>query len=277
MVPSSAQRTAYYQEVARYFDDEARLFERHYENNPILQRIRGDFRAITLEQPFTSGLEIGCGPGIDIAWFAAAHPELRWRAIDIAPLMVGEAREKLAALSGVDVRVEVGAPEDLATLFPQERFDLIYCYFGALNTVPDLRETAQALGRALTPQGAMVLTFVNRWFLFDLIWNLLRLRPRRALARITGSWAGYSPSRPLASSARSAREVRRAFAPEFRCIKARGYSIVYPAWYRHRFLPVEGWLGRLLWRIDALLNRTPLWNLGEYTLYLFMRREEAKK
>jgi len=277
MVPSSAQRTAYYQEVARYFDDEARLFERHYENNPILQRIRGDFRAITLEQPFTSGLEIGCGPGIDIAWFAAAHPDLRWRAIDIAPRMVGEAREKLAALSGVDVRVEVGAPEDLATLFPQERFDLIYCYFGALNTVPDLRETAQSLGRALTPQGAMVLTFVNRWFLFDLIWNLLRLRPRRALARITGSWAGYSPSRPLASSARSAREVRRAFAPEFRCIKARGYSIVYPAWYRHRFLPVEGWLGRLLWRIDALLNRTPLWNLGEYTLYLFMRREEAKK
>ena len=277
MVPSSAQRTAYYQEVARYFDDEARLFERHYENNPILQRIRGDFRTITLEQPFTSGLEIGCGPGIDIAWFAAAHPDLRWRAIDIAPRMVGEAREKLAALSGVDVRVEVGAPEDLATLFPQERFDLIYCYFGALNTVPDLRETAQSLGRALTPQGAMVLTFVNRWFLFDLIWNLLRLRPRRALARITGSWAGYSPSRPLASSARSAREVRRAFAPEFRCIKARGYSIVYPAWYRHRFLPVEGWLGRLLWRIDALLNRTPLWNLGEYTLYLFMRREEAKK
>ncbi|HOY44612.1 MAG TPA: class I SAM-dependent methyltransferase [bacterium] len=277
MVPSSAQRTAYYQEVARYFDDEARLFERHYENNPILQRIRGDFRAITLEQPFTSGLEIGCGPGIDIAWFAAAHPDLRWRAIDIAPRMVGEAREKLAALSGVDVRVEVGAPEDLATLFPQERFDLIYCYFGALNTVPDLRETAQSLGRALTPQGAMVLTFVNRWFLFDLIWNLLRLRPRRALARITGSWAGYSPSRPLASSARSAREVRRAFAPEFRCIKARGYSIVYPAWYRHRFLPVEGWLGRLLWRIDALLNRTPLWNLGEYTLYLFMRREEAQE
>ena len=222
MVPSSAQRTAYYQEVARYFDDEARLFERHYENNPILQRIRGDFRAITLEQPFTSGLEIGCGPGIDIAWFAAAHPELRWRAIDIAPLMVGEAREKLAALSGVDVRVEVGAPEDLATLFPQERFDLIYCYFGALNTVPDLRETAQALGRALTPQGAMVLTFVNRWFLFDLIWNLLRLRPRRALARITGSWAGYSPSRPLASSARSAREVRRAFAPNSGALRPGG-------------------------------------------------------
>ena len=268
---------AYYEEVARYFDEEARLFERHYENNPILQRIRSDFRAITLEQPFTSGLEIGCGPGIDIAWVAASHPELRWRAIDIAPRMVDEARKKLADLPGVDVRAEVGPPEELATLFPQERFDLIYCYFGALNTVPDLCATAQALARALTPQGAMVLTFVNRWFLFDLIWNMLRLRPRRALARITGNWAGYSPARPLASSARSAREVRRAFAPEFRCIKARGYSIVYPAWYRHRFIPVKGWLGRLLWRIDVLLNHTPLWNLGEYTLYVFKRREETER
>jgi len=68
--------------------------------------------------------------------------------------------------------------------------------------------------------------------------------------------------------------VRRAFAPEFRCIKARGYSIVYPAWYRHRFLPVDGRLGHLLWRIDQLLNHTPFWNLGEYTLYIFKRREE---
>ncbi len=274
MVSSPAEKAAYYEEVARYFDEEAPLFERHYENNPILQRIRGDFRSLTVTRSFASGLEIGCGPGIDIAWFAGSYPALRWRAIDIAPRMVEEARAKTGALAGVDVRVEVGAPENLAALFPEERFDLIYCYFGALNTVPDLRETALALSHALTPQGTMVLTFVNRWFLFDIVWNLLRLRPSRALARITGSWAGYSPGRPLASSARSAREVRRAFAPEFSCIEARGYSIVYPAWYRHRFLPVDGRLGHLLWRIDQLLNHTPFWNLGEYTLYIFKRREE---
>jgi SAM-dependent methyltransferase len=272
-ISSPAEKNSYYTKVARYFDEEAALFESHYQNNPVLQRIREDFRRITTAYPFSAGLEIGCGPGIDIAWFAAAYPHLRWRAIDIAPKMVAQARDKLRVLPEVDVRAEVGAPEDLAALFPGESFDLIYCYFGALNTVPDLRRAAEALSGVLAPQGTLVLTFVNRWFLFDIIWNLLRLRPRRALARVTGSWAGYSPDRPLASAARSAREVRRCFAPGFNLVEARGYSIVYPAWYRHRFLPVEGWLGHLLWRIDAGLNHTPFWNLGEYTLYVFKGKE----
>ncbi len=269
---SSAERERYYAQVAQYFDAEAPLFELHYRNNPVLQRIRADFRRITTTATFGSGLEIGCGPGLDIAWFAARYPQGRWRAIDVAPRMVEQAQAKLAALPGVDARAAVGSPEDLATLFPGETFDLIYCYFGALNTVPDLRAAAAALERALTPQGTLVLTFVNRWFLLDMLWNLLRLRPRRALARVTGAWAGYAPGRPLASSACSARKVRRAFAPEFAVKRHKGYSIVYPAWYRHRFLPVEGWLGNLLWSIDALLNRTPFWNLGEYSLYLFKRR-----
>lgn len=267
--PASA---AYYDQVARYFDEEANLFERHYQNNPVLQRIRQDFRRITTAFAFSSGLEIGCGPGIDIAWFAEKYPTLRWRAIDVAPLMIAQARNKIQSFSGIDVRVEVGTPDSLEALFPGETFDLIYCYFGALNTVPDLRLAAQALSKALSPHGSMVLTFVNRWFLFDILWNLVRLRPRRALARITGAWAGYSPDRPLASSARSAREVQGCFGPEFRSVQKKGYSILYPAWYRHRFLPVEGRLGQFLWRIDALLNHTPFWNLGEYTLYVFQRQ-----
>ncbi|HNW58549.1 MAG TPA: class I SAM-dependent methyltransferase [bacterium] len=269
---TAEERAGYYAEVARYFDQEAPEFENHYLNNPVLQRLRADFRRITTTATFASGLEIGCGPGIDIAWFAAQYPQQRWRAIDIAPRMVAQAQAKLRRLNGVDARAVVGAPEDLAALFPDETFDLIYCYFGALNTVPDLPAAAAALGRALTPQGTLVLTFVNRWFLLDMLWNLLRLRPRRALARVTGAWAGYSPGRPLASSARSAREVQRAFAPAFTAVRRKGYSIVYPAWYRHRFLPVEGPLGTLLWRADALLNRTPFWNLGEYSLYFFKRR-----
>lgn len=261
----------YYSRVAAYFDQEADLFEKHYLNNAVLQRLRQDFRRITTSCTFTSGLEIGCGPGIDIAWFAGRYPQLRWRAIDIAPLMVAQARQKAAALPDVDLAIDVGAPEDLAQLYPGMQFDLIYCYFGALNTVPDLKAAADALAAALTPGGTMVLTFVNRWFLLDLLWNLVRLRPRRALARIANTWAGYSPDRPLASSARSARQVRRAFAPGLTCVDSRGYSILYPAWYRHRFIAAEGRLGRLLWRLDQVLNRTPLWNLGEYTLYVFRR------
>ncbi len=271
------QDPAYYAEVARYYDQEAAAFERHYDNNPILQRIRTDFRAITETYPFTSGLEIGCGPGIDLFYYASKYPQLLWRGIDVSPGMVDQAQAKLAALDAVDVRAATGTPEMLKTLFPGQRFDLVYCYFGALNTVTDLGAAAAALAEVLSPRGVMVLTFVNRWYLFDILWHFLRGRPRRALARVTQKWAGYAPERPLDSMCRSASEIKRLFAPHARLIKRRGYSIIYPAWYRHRFIPVQGRLGKMLWRLDGLLNHTPFWNLGEYTLYVFAAKQQQHR
>ncbi len=271
--PLHLQGDGYYAQVARYYDEEAASFEKHYDNNPILQRLRSDFRAVTEEYSATAGLEIGCGPGIDLHYFAGKYPHALWRGIDVSSGMVEQARAKLAACDASDVRAEVGTPETIEALFPGRKFDLIYCYFGALNTVSDLEMAARALAKALAPNGAMVLTFVNRWYLADMIWNLLRGRPRRALARVTQKWAGYAPERPLDSMCRSATAIKKIFSPLFTCTKRRGYSIFYPAWYRHRFIPVNGFLGKALWRLDCALNHTPFWNLGEYSLYVFTPRQ----
>ncbi|MBN1542281.1 class I SAM-dependent methyltransferase [candidate division KSB1 bacterium] len=268
MPESHGDSSAYYRQVAGYFDVESTAFEKNYRNNAILQQLRTDFRQITERYRFDSLLEIGCGTGIDLRYFAEKYPHCRIRGIDVSPAMVVESRKKLESAAG-NVYVDLGTPEKLDSLVGQDRFDMIICYFGALNTVPKLNEAADALARHLTPKGTLVLTFVNRWFLFEILWNLLRLRPRRAFARLRRDWPGYAPNRPLPSRCRSASEIRRCFGHHFRLVDRRGYSIVYPAWYRHRFISVDGRLGRMLWRVDRLINKTLFWNLGEYSLYVF--------
>ncbi len=269
---SSQRGSFYYEQVAAYYDQEAGLFEEHYLHNPILQRIRQDFRAMSERYPFTTALEIGCGPGIDLVYFAEKYPQRQFFGIDVSPAMVELASLKIERLSLKNVVAKVGTPETVKALFPGQRFDLIYCFFGALNTVKDLRKAARYLTQVLATNGIMVLTFVNRWYWFEIIWNMLRLRWVRAWARPLDRWRGYAPNRPLESHCRSAREINHAFSPFTRLIFRKGYSIFFPAWYRHRFIPTQGKLGDLLWKIDGLINRTPLWNIGEYSLYVFQRR-----
>jgi len=262
----------YYHTVAAYYDQESERFEEHYRNNRILQRLRDDFRRITEQYPFQSCLEIGYGPGLDLRYFAEKYPDRCVRGIDVSSGMWRQACANLQHLAAADVRADIGTPEELSRLYPDQRFDLIYCYYGALNTVTDLDVVAGRLRHHLSDQGVMVLTFVNRWYLFDMVWNLLRLRWRKSVARLQPEWPGYAPQRPLASRCRSSREIKRAFQPWFTLVERKGYSILYPAWFRHRFIDGSSYLGRLLWRIDQLFNKTVFWNCGEYSLYVFRPR-----
>jgi len=262
----------YYESVAGYYDSEASGFEQRYKTNPILQKIRNDFRSVTEQYSFTSALEIGCGTGMDLIYFAKKYPNAALFGIDISPQMVDIACSKIREQSLSNVRAEVGAPEELANMLPADRFDLIYCYFGALNTVENLEEAAKNIRSVVSDKGTLVLTFVNKWYLMDILINLLILRFKKAFARINNSWSGYSPSKHLASVCRSEKEIRQYFFRDFEIVYKKGYSIFYPAWYRHKWMPADGMLGRLLWRIDSLINKTPLRNFGEYSLYVLKSR-----
>ncbi len=263
-----AKKDAYYRRVAAYYDQDARDFLERYEQNYVLQRIRQDFRAITEQYAFASMLEIGCGPGVDLVYFAQKYPRVDIAGIDVSPEMVRLARQILERHGQDRVLVEVGTPEDVPALFPGRKFDLIYCYFGALNTVKDLKQTAGLLRRLVTPQGTLVLTFVNRWYGFDILFYLLKLDVKRAFSRVTNRWSGYSPAKRLDSTCRSARDIHRFFRPEFRIVQRKGYSIVFPAWYRNHRLQPDSRMADVLWRVDTWLNRTPFWNCGEYSLYV---------
>ena len=260
----------YYDKVAEYYDHEACTYEERYWRNNVAQRIRQSFREEVKIHSFSSALEIGCGTGLDISHFGSIYPERKIYGIDIAPAMVASASRKVQEHGLENVRITVGTPEDLQTLFPNIQFDHIYVFFGALNTVPDLRHVAGLLKKRLKPGGTMVLTFVNKWYLVDMLIDLAKFRFTRAFKRIRKIWGGYSDVNHLESRCFSPREIKKAFRGNFHLIRTRGYSIIYPAWYRvHLVSRLGAKISDILWNADRVLSRTPAWCLGEYALYTF--------
>lgn len=260
-------QTTYYEKVADYYDSDANSFEQRYEENPVLKRIRQSFRATANRQPFRTALEIGCGPGFDICHFAEKNPHSQIYGIDISPEMVNLARSNVNKNNLTNTRLETGSVEDLQQLFPGTRFDLVYVFFGGLNTVYDLSLAASCIKAVCSPDARLVLTFVNRYYITEIpLWLAMR-RPDKAFERISARWKGYSDERKLPSNVFSAGDIRRAFKTQFTITDTRGYSIFYPAWYRSHLLARLGRTAETLWNLDRLVSKTPFWNIGEYSLY----------
>lgn len=250
-----------------YYDAFADQAEERYSSNHILVRVRAAFRRAVEPYPATSVLDVGCGPGTDLAWFAERYPRRRYAGIDVSERMIEEARANL----GDRARIERGCTEDLPRLFPNEQFDLVYSFFGPLNTEPDLGRAVAALASAVAPGGVLVLTFVNRVYLFDAAMHLLRGRVSSALARLTNRWRGYSPTTPLDASLYFPHQIEAQFAPAFEVEHREGFSIAFPPWYwAHRYRRGSAAV-RALWSADRVLNRTPLWSVGEHVLYVLRR------
>jgi SAM-dependent methyltransferase len=260
------------QRTGAYYDAFAETAEERYASNHVLVRVREAFRRAVEPHPAVSVLDLGCGTGTDLAWFAERYPGRRYAGIDVSPRMVELARARLTERG---VRVQRGCAEDVPRVFPGEQFDLVYSFFGPLNTEPDLDRAVRALAQAVAPGGVLVLTFVNRTYVADSAWSLVRGRPARALARLTDRWRGYNDQTPLNASLYFPRQIEARFAPAFQVERREGFSIVYPAWYRaHRFRRHGSWV-RALWIADRALNRTPLWSTGEHLLYV-LRRSAAR-
>jgi SAM-dependent methyltransferase len=259
------------EDTGAYYDAFAEVAEQRYSSNHVLVRVRAAFRRAVEPHPAASVLDLGCGPGTDLAWFAERYPRRRYAGIDVSRRMIELARAKL----GDRARVHRGCTEDVPRMFPGEQFDLVYSFFGPLNTEPDLGGAVDALARAVSPGGVLVLSFVNRVYLFDLAMHMLRGRPTSAVARLANRWRGYSEQTPLAASLYFPRQIEARFAPAFEVERREGFSIVYPPWYWADRFRRDGAVVRALWIADRALNRTALWSTGEHVLYV-LRRSAAK-
>ena len=261
----------YYKSVSDYYDKDADMnFEARAEVNPLLGRIRDDFRAVTIKYPFSKVLEIGCGPGFDVAWFASDYPDKSFVGVDISDHMAVLANKRITTQNLTNARVFQADERSLLDRFGPGTFDMVYVYFGALNTVADLSKAASDIYELLSPGGHAILTFVNKWYWREMFVQLLKLNFRLAFARLKKDWGGYSIDRHLPSRCYSPRQIKRAFK-EFHLLEKKGYSIFYPAWYNYK-----KWVKRLpvtdkKWEKDQALQNSFLWSKGEYTLFVFRR------
>ncbi|MBI1222256.1 MAG: methyltransferase domain-containing protein [Bacteroidetes bacterium] len=263
---------SYYLKVKTYYDEDSLSFKSRGESNPLLARIRESFREESEPLQFKHALEIGYGPGFDLVYFSGRQKAGKVYGLDISQGMQHVAKEAIQSAGLENCLAEVGSVEDIETQFPGIEFDFIYVFFGGLNTVEDLSKAANHLDRVLLPGGKMVLTFVNKWYLLGILKPLLKLKFGLAFRRLRKTWGGYSLSRFLPSKCYSPADVRKAFS-RFKEVKHRGYSILFPAWYEHSKFSNRRQTERR-WKWDAMLNRTPLWGCGEYTLFVFEKREK---
>ncbi|MEX2632928.1 MAG: class I SAM-dependent methyltransferase [Balneolales bacterium] len=263
----SAKENDYYHEVSRYYDLDAVDFEQRYTENPVLQRIREAYRTVTDQYPFSNALEIGCGPGFDAIYFAKKYPSRTIYGIDVSPRMVELSHKNVQAEKLTNIHLAAGSVEDVTSQFPDVKYDLIYVFFGGLNTVYDLKKAANHIHSFCTEDATLVLTFVNRYYITEIPLWMMTGRFDKAFERIFNKWQGYSDQRKIPSKPYSRKDIINAFSDEFKITGHRGYSILYPAWYRSHLLKKLKGGAEWLWKIDNFIAKTPFRNTGEYSLY----------
>lgn len=262
---------SYHKTVADYYDGEAYSFEERANQNPILKELRQQFRDVVVQGEIENLLEIGYGPGLDMVWFAELEDVERVNGLDITPnfqkivAKKAKLRPKLNPL--------LGGPGSSSEHLEANSIDTIYVFFGALNTCSELESAIEDMSLVLKPGGRIVATFVNKWYAFEIIWNLLTLRPKKAFARLNKVWTGYSPTRFLDSRCYSARQIHSLFKPHLTKQFSKGYCISHPAWYRFHWAPLGSIRSKMFFLVDHFLQWTPFWNLGEYSLYVYQKSE----
>ena len=214
-----------------------------------------------LDATFVPGdrvIDLGCGTGED-----ARHMADRgmWvTALDASPAMAATARAKTHALRAGRVDVFAARMEDGLDMFADGSFDGVVSSFGAINCVADLRALAASLARLTRPGGHLVLTVMGPLCAWEILWNLLTLKPRVALRRLSpGGTSARVGGRPIHVHYPSGFALGRQLARGgFRRVSLEGVGLVLPPTQASAFLDRHAVTLRAAARADRVLGRVPV-------------------
>jgi SAM-dependent methyltransferase len=228
-------------------------------------------------------LDLGCGTGEDACHLAARG--VRVDGFDAAEAMVAFARAKAAAAGVADLvafdRLSLEAfagcalPASVAT---KDRhtgaFAGAYSNFGALNCVADPGAVARAVARLLGPGAPFVVSVMGRYVPWEWAWFLSRGDRRQAgrrLHRQGAEWRGLTIRYP------TRRELRRAFAPDFRLSHAYAIGALLPPPFTTSWSDRHPRLVERLDRLERRLEgRWPLPALADHVLLVFTRTDACE-
>lgn len=182
-------------------------------------------------------LELNCGTGMDALFLVKAG--LRVTACDASPRMIEMARKRIAgADEGRAPEFFTLATEELYKLPEQCRFDGLFSNFAGLNCVRDLSIVAQQAALRLKPGAPLLLCFFSRFCLWEIVYHLLRGKPRDAFRRCSGSSVAHVGNLSFPVFYPTLSELCRIFAPGFRLVSTFGVGITVAPSY------LEPWIAR---------------------------------
>jgi 2-polyprenyl-3-methyl-5-hydroxy-6-metoxy-1,4-benzoquinol methylase len=253
-------------ETARAFDSHAAHYDVLVEQNALLQNMRSALWSQVTHRasPPARVLDIGCGTGIDAAYFASRGYHVT--AIDASREMVNHTRSRLHSM-GAHARVEnIGAQE--LDYLGGETYDVIYSDLGPLNCVPDLQTVSRLCANRLTHNGFLVLSVMAR----SCPWEILFFTFRGEFEQATRRFPKQMVPVPMGNGVvwtryYSPTDFYRYFAREFRLVSYRSLNLFLPPPYLERWYHRAGALaGPLNW-LDARTNALPLLrDMGDHFL-----------
>lgn len=228
-----------------------------------------------LLQEFPAGgriLDLGGGTGEDACFLASRG--FKVFLTDPSPAMVSIARTKLSPLGGL---AEIAAAEEIEDFALRKLsegetlFDGAFSNFAPLNCVVDLKPVARGLARLLKPGAAAMLVLFGAFCPGEMVTEVLRGGPHRALRRLTSN---ETPAR-LADRTfdvvyHRCATLRRILAPWFVLEKRFGIGIAVPPSAAEPWITEQPRLLAAMEAIDKAISR-PLAVLGDHVLYQFRR------
>lgn len=267
-----------YRELGAGFDRSAGQYDREAEANPAMSYMRRVSLDV-LRASFAPGqrvLELGCGTGEEAV--ALGREGVHVLALDLSSQMLAAARAKIAAAGLTQVvRARQLAAGEIGLLVDEAgegAFDGAYSSFGALNGEPDLRVVGRALAQLIRPGGHLVVSVMNRFYPFEVLWYLAHGRPRQAVRRWGGStMASVSPA--LAVRVRTWYHTPRDFErtlPAFRRVRCRALPLLLPPPYAaHLWMRFPAWMGRVSGVDEWLAPQWPFCALGDHFMMVLDR------
>lgn len=256
------------------FDSVAADYDGASGNNQLVQHMRQRLWQTALARFPRGGrlLDIGCGTGIDAAFFAGQGYQVL--ASDWSPRMVARTRERAVAagLARRMTAIELGAQELPA--LDGEAFDGIYSDLGALNCAPDMAVVARACAALVRPGGTLIFSVIGRWCPWEIGYYLVKGQPRRALVRLNRAatpvglngntvWTRYY----------TPRELYHDFQGAFSLDDCRALALFAPPPYLIGLQARAPRLVEYLARLDDRLGHLPLLrDAGDHFLITLTRR-----
>lgn len=257
--------------VVRAFDSLAANYDSIFTSSAV-GRSQRDVVWNRILSVFRSGrhvLELNCGTGVDALFMASAG--LRVTACDASLRMIEIGQKRVAdAMERESIEFLNVATEELRSLPTELHFDGLFSNFAGLNCVRDLNSVVRQAALRLRPGAPLLLCFLSRFCLWEIVYYLLRGKPRYAFRRCGGASVAHLGDLSFPVFYPPLSELCKTFAPEFRLVSAVGVGITVPPSYLEPWIARHPKLLRCMESIDNHIRAIPgLRLVGDHLLLHF--------